>query len=242
LKRASEREKYNKPGLHCRPIERQSIGPNRIAAANGDTRNISRILGYCMVDYLTYYYSTDTVPFRSLSELPDGEAMRIMKELHDQYGDNILFARFADPAQYLNTRRQTEEWVRSSFLIKGGQPVDSHPISMVLGSSKWIENNAPDRKTHGGIRIPLSAFSEGDVSFTFPDSMVSWWLSHDKPGEYFLPEYHGKVFLLSEILAIVRGKGMPEDDWKVEIPKDTGAYIEAQVWNRKILEKYIPGG
>jgi hypothetical protein len=157
-----------------------------------------------------------------------------------QYRDNILFERFSNPAQYLHRRRQTEKWVRLAFIEKGGCPSDAHPISMVLGSSKWIENNVPDRRTHGEIRIPLSPFSDVDISFTFPDSMVSWWLFNDKPAEYFNPEYHGKVFTLSEILSIVGEKGLPEDNWEIKSPKDTGAYIEAQVWNRKLLETYLP--
>ncbi len=195
-----------------------------------------------MVDYLTYYYSTDTVPFRSLSELPDGEAIRIMEDLYRRHKGNILFERFGDPAKYLCHRRETENWVRSSFIGKGGRPVESFPVSMVLGFSKWIERHAPDKKLHAAIRIPLSGLSETDVSFTFPDSMVSRRLSTDKPGEYYLPEYHGKVFTLKEILAVIREKGLPEETWNIKIPKDTGAYIEAQVWNCRMLEKFNPRG
>ena len=188
-----------------------------------------------MIDYLTYYYNVNTAPFRSLSELPDCEAILIMESLYIQYKDNILFERFKDPTQYLHNRRQIENWVRSAFVQKGGQPLESHPISMVLGSSKWIKKNAPDKKTHGEIRIPISTFSERDVSFTFPDSMVSWWLFKDKPPEYYIPEYHGKIFTLTEILSIVGEKGLPEETWEINLPNDTGAYIEAQVWNRKLL-------
>jgi hypothetical protein len=193
-----------------------------------------------MIDFLTHYYTIDTAPFQCLSELPDREAIRVMEALYIQFKKNILFERFKDPEQYLRDRRQTENWVRSAFIAKGGGPSESYPISLVLGSSKWIEINFPDQKTRGEIRIPLSAFSEADVSFTFPDSMVSWWLYHDKPSDYYLPEYHGKVFTLTEIMAIVTEKGLPENTWKIKLPKDTGAYIEAQVWNRKLLEKYVP--
>lgn len=112
-----------------------------------------------------------------------------------------------DPAQYLHDRKQTEQWVREAFIAKGGRPAETYPISMVLGSSKWIKAHAPDPFTHGEIRIPLSAFAEADVSFTYPDSMVSLWLSRDKPIEYYQPDYHGKVFTISEILLIVEERG-----------------------------------
>lgn|GEM_PF-179773 len=192
-----------------------------------------------MIDYLTYYYSTDTIPFRSLSDLPDQEALKVMENLYNQYKENILFERFSNPTQYLQNRRQTENWVRSAFIEKGGHPTDPNPISMVLGSSKWIENNPPNSQIHGEIRIPLSLFSPLDISFTFPDSMVSRWLMNDKAVEYFIPEYHGKVFTVAEILSLVSEHGLPEDHWNMNLPNDTGAYIEAQVWNRKLLEDFI---
>lgn len=191
-----------------------------------------------MVDYLTYYYKMGTEPFQSLSALSDIEAVRIMEELYIQFKDNVLFERFKDPVEYLRNRRQTEQWVRSEFIAKGGHPQETYPISMVLGSSRWIEKNAPDPYTHGAIRIPLSAFTESDLSFTYPDSMVSLWFDKDKPVEYYQPDYHGKIFTLLEILTIVEKKGLPEEGWKINLPKNIGSYIEAQVWNHKSLSGY----
>ena len=97
---------------------------------------------------------------------------------------------------------------------------------------------APDPDAHGEIRIPLSVFTEYDVSFTYPDSMISLWFGREKPKGYYLPDYHGKVFTLSEILSIVGEKGLPEEDWETNLPSDLAPYIEAQVWNHKLLEIY----
>jgi hypothetical protein len=188
-----------------------------------------------MIDYLTHYYSLDKEPFQSLSALPDDEAIKIMETLCDDtpYGE-----RFKDPVQYLKDRKETEQWVREAFIAKGGRPKDKFPIPMVLGSSKWIVDVAPDREKHGEIRIPLSAFTEYDVSFTYPDSMISRWLGRDKPVEYYRAELHGKVFTISEILALVEKKGMPEEDWEIKLPKSLAPYIEAQVWNHGLLDEY----
>jgi hypothetical protein len=192
-----------------------------------------------MVDFLTYYYNKGTPPFRSLSALPDDEAIEIMKTLYGEFAGSILFERFKDPAQYLHNRKQSEQWVREAFIAKGRHPQGTYPISMVLGTSPWVEKYAPGGPdTHGKIRIPLAALQEDDVSFTFPDSMVSHWFGREKPPEYYLPDYHGHVFTLSEILAIVETRGMPEEQWQVNLPPDTGAYIEAQVWNHQLLLDY----
>jgi hypothetical protein len=128
--------------------------------------------------------------------------------------------------------------VRAEFIAKGGQPQDAYPVYMVLGSSPWLVKHSPDADAHVEIRIPLSAFQEGDVSFTYPDSMISLWFARDKPAEYYLSDYHGKIFTRSEILSIIDAHGLPEEDWKTNLPDDLAPYIEAQVWNRKLLLEY----
>lgn len=47
--------------------------------------------GVSMIKYLTHYYKAGTTPFRSLSVLPEKEAIKIMKEL---YVDNSIFSVF----------------------------------------------------------------------------------------------------------------------------------------------------
>lgn len=89
------------------------------------------------------------------------------------------------------------------------------------------------------IQIPISDFKEDDVSFTFIDSMFSFSLGRDKSSEYYQPEYHGKVFSLSEILSIIKEKGSPVEGWWEKLPSDFFLYIEAQVWNHKILMRHL---
>src|SRR5574341_1264007 len=170
-----------------------------------------------MIDYLTHYYRIDNEPFQSLSAMPDEEAIKIMEKLSDDtpYGE-----RFKNPVQYLKDRKDSEQWVREGFIAKGGKPKDKYPIPMVLGSSKGLVGVAPDREKHGEIRIPLSMFTEYDVSFTYPDSMISREFGREKPAEYYQAELNGIVFTLSEILTIVEKKGMPEEDWETNLRKN----------------------
>lgn len=185
-----------------------------------------------MIDYLTHYYSKDNEPFQSLSSLPDKEAIAIMGHL---YEDSPYGERFKNPKRYLKSRKDTEKWVRAEFIKKGGKPTDPYPIPMVLGSSKWLSKAAPDPKKHGEIIVPLSIFMECDISFTYPDSMVSHWFGQDKPAEFYQADLHGIVFTRSEILTIVEEKGLPEVDWETNLPGNLAPYIEAQVWNHDLL-------
>lgn len=194
-----------------------------------------------MIDYLIHAYKIGTEPFRTLSALSDAEALGIMKNLYLE--GSVFWERFENPAQYLQLRRQVEEWLRSEFIAKGGKPQASYPIYMVLGRPVWIETmlDATTLATTTIIEVPLSIFRECDVSFTYPDSMVSFIENYQKNTETYLPEYHGKIFTLCEIRSIVEAQGLPGGTWGMKLAHDLPNYIEAQVWNHEPLLAYKPG-
>jgi hypothetical protein len=195
--------------------------------------------GPAMIDFLIHFYKIGERPFRSLSALSDWDAVKIMQTLYVE--GSVFWERFKDPALYLQQRRQVEEWLRHDFIAKGGKPVEPYPIYMMLGKSKWVLE-APDPvtlATTAEIQLPLSIFKECEVSFTYPDSMISAMLAYEKDPKVYLPEYHGKVFTLSEICSLVEAKGLPGEKWGTDLPSDLANYIEAQVWNRQPLLEYL---
>jgi hypothetical protein len=192
-----------------------------------------------MMIYLTHYHRKGTEPFRSLSALPDAAALRIMEDLYVE--GSVIWDRFKDPCEYLQARRQTEVWLRSEFIARGGVPQDAYPIYMVVGRPKWIERMADEATlaTTTEIHVPLSIFSECDISFTYPDSMVTLLMESQKNPDYYQPGYHGVLFTLPEILAIIQAKGLPDEGWETNVPSSLAHYIEAQVWNRKLLLEFM---
>ncbi len=193
-----------------------------------------------MVDYLTHYYRRGTEPFRSLSDLPDAEALALMAGLYVE--GSVIWERFGDPGGYLRARRLTERWLYAQFVAKGGRPRLRYPIYMVLGSPKWIARMADPGTlaTTAEVRVPLSALTDDDVSFTYPDSMVTLLMAEERDARYYQPDYHGKLFTLTEIREIVRRKGLPDEGWETNVPDTLAHYIEAQVWNREPLLPYLP--
>jgi len=191
-----------------------------------------------MIDCLIHAYKKGAEPFRSLSALSDAEAVRAMKELYVEGA--VIWERFREPADYLRGRRQVEDWLRREFIAKGGRPRADHPIYMVFGRSKWLATML-DPATLASIEeieVPLAAFAAEDLSFTYPDSMVSCMLDKERNPEYYLPDYHGKVFTLSEMRAIVEKNGLPGYGWGDNLPSGLANYIEAQVWNHELLAAY----
>ena len=184
-----------------------------------------------MFEYITHYYHS--VPFRSLSALSRSEAMKVMEELSD---DSPIFERFKEPVQYWENRLEAENWLRNGFKEKGGVPNDKYPIYAVLGTGDWIENYALSEGIDLNLlRIPLSLFSESDISFTLPDSMVSFWIGRDKPEEYYNAKFHGQVFTLSEINEILTADIM--SNLESMIPNGI-PYVEAQIWNHEIAMNF----
>ena len=191
-----------------------------------------------MIDYLVHLYKIGTKPFRTLSMLSEEDAIQIMQGLYME--GSIFWERFKDPAQCLGMRKQIEENLRQAFIAKGGIPREACPIYMALGRSRWMrtELDAVTRATTTEIEVPLSLFQGCDVSFTYPDSMVSFLLASEKEAEYYLPDYYGKIFTLSEICCIIERSGLPGEKWGTKLPSSLPNYIEAQVWNHEPLLKY----
>ena len=191
-----------------------------------------------MVNFLVHLYKIGTEPFQNLSALPDEEALQIMADLYME--GSVFWERFENPREYWQYRKEIEQWLYKAFVAKGGKPQMPYPIYMILGQAKWGERkmDAATQAMTRAIQVPLSIFEEGDISFTYPDSMVSWMLEQEKNPAHYQPDYHGKVFTRSEILAIVEEKGLPEAGWETNVPDHLAHYIEAQVWNHDILLEY----
>ncbi|MDQ6418009.1 hypothetical protein RB620_01035 [Paenibacillus sp. LHD-117] len=186
-----------------------------------------------MVEYITHYYKS--VPFRSLSALTKSEALKLMRELFD---DTPFFERFKEPDRYWENRMDAENWLRSKFIEKGGKPKEIYPYYSVFGSSDWIENFSLSAGIEiEKIQIPISIFDEGDLSFTLPDSMVSYWIGRDKPEAYYHPSYHGQVFTLADVRTIITVELM--SNLESMHPAGTIPYVEAQIWNHEIAQKYF---
>jgi hypothetical protein len=191
------------------------------------------------VDFLLHIFKKGDRPFRSLSALPDAEAVSIMQGLYVK--GSVFWERFQDPLGYLSARRRVEQLLFDGFCAKSGRPQQRYPIYLVLGRPRWMARAADPVSiaTTDEIQVPLDVLEECDVSFTYPDSMVSALMVAEKNPLYYEPEYHGKVFALKEIAAIVAEKGLPGEGWETRMPSHFAHYIEAQVWNAAALEDYL---
>jgi hypothetical protein len=178
-------------------------------------------------DYkLIHYHHQDEPPFQNLSALTTIEALAVIERLRPRSG--AVYRRFADPEAYLQQRRSTERWLRQEFVQQGGKPQSAYPHYFVVGRSTWIE--AGFEGEYRLVELPIGAFPAKAVSFTYTDSMISDWLRSQTDQVFYQPEYHGRVFGLSEIGCIIDKFGLPGEAWRSEPNRRYDLFIEAQVW------------
>jgi hypothetical protein len=177
--------------------------------------------------FLTHYYDRADRPFQSLSALSDRHALKTISNLQQRNG--LVYRRFKNPENYLKFRHETETWLRNEFIDKGGNPASIYPYYFVINRSIWIEEGY--NRNFNKLEIPISDFDPQQISFTYPDSIVSYWLKTQIDKDYYQPEYHGQVFLLDEILKLVDRFGIPDREWQTQSHRKYDLFIEAQVWN-----------
>ena len=178
-------------------------------------------------DYLTRYYQKGEYPFMSLNDLPFEEANRV-KLTHCKKNRIGLFYAQDD---YLIHRRKIEKWLYNELIRLGGKPKSDVPVYMTLGESPEGEFDirADIQKNAEEIRIPVKEIDLSAVTFTYPDSMYE-----------FVQDANGNVITgrrtntprvyMYEDLPLVIHKYRVYDDYRFN--------IEAQVWNREMLQKY----
>jgi hypothetical protein len=181
--------------------------------------------------YLYRYFKVGTNPFKTISDLCDDEIILFMRE---NFPGHEWF--HAHPEKRIANRRQIEAWLFDRFIVAGGEPKTTHPCYFTLGKSAFLrERGSYDAE----IEIPLDLFSTENISFTYPDSFFSVWLSRNKDHELYNQELNGRIFRLEEVLNLVTENKIPEN---VQIDTAYGYkfefYIEAQVWDWDILNKY----
>lgn len=175
---------------------------------------------------LTHYYHRNEQPFQTLSSLSEDDAIRIMANLSERHG--AVYSRFRDPKKYWQKRLKTESWLRKEFIKKGGITISPHPIYFVVERATWIEEGFNGESNM--IQIPLTNFDSKQISFTYSDSMVSYWLKSQTHQEFLCSKYHGQVFTLSEICQITDEFGIPEEEWRTDASRKHDLFIEAQIW------------
>lgn len=175
--------------------------------------------------FLTRYYVEGDFPFNSLNDYPFEKANEIKK---NHCRRNNIGGFYAED-DYLLERRKIEQWIYQRLIEKGGNPRDDIPVYMTLGESPKGEYDirADIQRNAAEISIPINEIDLSAVTFTFPDSMYKFILDEDGVIVGGERTNTPDVYLYHELKSVINRYLTDEH------------YIEAQVWNRKMLNKFL---
>ncbi|SFK82082.1 hypothetical protein SAMN03159341_101728 [Paenibacillus sp. 1_12] len=174
--------------------------------------------------YLYHYYESELGPFKNLSEQPPEEANEIMTKLKQE---GLVFASKRSD-DYMLIRRDLEEKAKMMFVHKGGKPTKNFPHYMTLGPCTWIKQWYKEGKE---LQINLNDFEPDIISFTYGDLFPTMRYKDGKP-------YREKLYRIEEMAEIIEQYGMPQE-WNRDGSKGPERYIEVQVWDDKVINKYL---
>lgn len=181
--------------------------------------------------YITHYYEEERGPLKSVSILEKDAAREVIRQITAR---NEGFSNNRPPA-YIDWRMDVENWLREEFINKGGVPKRKHPHYFILGECDWLLSWY---KNGRALKKELKNMDPSQLTFTYPDSMVSFQLHQFhvlKNNPIFKEsdhrEYHGKVFLFNELQSTVEKYGLPKAELIDGKPVNSEMYIEVQIWD-----------
>lgn len=183
---------------------------------------------YSLPDVITHNYDPDRGAFRNICDLPEGEAEAILSEIRNTVRSSLK-------QSYLSRRLRTERWLYAERTRKCGKPYLKHPIYFFLGD--FADGRDPARPE--SLVLPLASLPPEVLTFTYPDSMASLPLATKAMHSDDRKPYHGQVFTLAEIKAVIAQFGMPPRHGVTATPKVYDRFIEVQVWDDRPLRQFL---
>lgn len=180
-------------------------------------------------EFLFHYYEIDHGAFRNITEYGYEKAKNIQRQILKGWNSKR-------PANYIDLRFSLETRIKEQFILKGGRPGRNDPFYFTLGECDWAKSWYVNP---GVIKIPLADFQPDHISFTYPDSMVSFQFYDEPKLATYRKDCNGQVFLLSEIKDLIHEYGLPSEEKSHAVEEcKYDKYIEAQVWDDAVINQY----
>lgn len=180
-------------------------------------------------EFLYHYYEMEQGPFLNITQNQFDEAKNIQNNISVGFNSQR-------PPNYIELRFALEKRLKEGFIAKGGKPKRNDPFYFTLGACEWMKSCY---KNPGVVKIPLTNIKSEQVSFTYPDSMVSFQFFDEPKLAKYRKACNGQVYLLNEMKELLNQYGVPSEDKSHSQEKHKyDKYVEVQVWDDFIINKY----
>ena len=116
-----------------------------------------------------------------------------------------------------------------------GRTPRERPIYFFLGNFA----DGKDRSRPCSLVMPLAALPRSAVTFTIPDSMASYPIGSLEEHQSERQPYHGKVFSLEEVGAVIAEFGMPDASRAADRGRRHDRFVEVQVWDDRLIFEFM---
>jgi hypothetical protein len=180
---------------------------------------------------VTHNYDPRRGAFRNICDLPGAEAQAILTQIRSS-GQRKL------KDNYLHRRLATEAWLIAERAKRLCRTRLNRAIYFFLGDfADGMDGSRPE-----SFIMQLAEFSPNTVTFTYSDSMASFATGTEAKHMADRREYHGRVFVLDEIIDLVDRFGLPGDRWKTDHSLRYDKFVEVQVWDDKPIRRTLARG
>jgi len=181
-------------------------------------------------EIITHNYDAARGIGKNICHLSDAAAERFLDEIRAIGGRRIR-------PNYLRRRRHVEDWLIAERRKKLGMTPLDRPIYFFLGDFA----DGKDLSRPHSLVMKLSAFRPDSLTFTYPDSMASLPLGTREEHLACRQAYHGHVFTLSEIKAVMAKFGLRADRLNDDARLAYDKFIEVQVWDDAPIRRFLSG-
>lgn len=181
--------------------------------------------------YITHYYERANGPLLNITDLNNAKAELLLEQIRK--GDTFNSKRDKD---YQEKRIRLEKRMKDEFMCIGGKPQRNNPYYFVLGKCPWMQEWYHDTAE---IQLEWKDLPSECISFSYPDSMVSFEIVENAALRKYLKPFHGKLYRKDQIEEIVKEYGLPGELWKKNDVYFFDRCIEVQIWDDAILAQFL---
>jgi len=178
-------------------------------------------------EIVTHNFDPARGAFRNLCDLSHAEAQAVLDDISHSGLRSIK-------PDYLERRLRTEDWLLQESRRKLGLLPLERPVYFFLGD--MADGLDPSRPR--SIVIPINSLPAEALTFTFPDSMASLPIATREELAVYRKPYHGQVFTLDEIAAVVAEFGLP-DPRSGDPARRFDRFIEVQLWDDQPVRRLV---
>jgi len=173
------------------------------------------------------HYFDGGEPWRSISDLPEDEALAINAKTGKKSGVCSVTGK----EKYYQDRLQVEAWDRTQHINRGGCVDSLNPVYAILSDVE-----IPEKPYRPGncIAIPAEHIPVEFLSLTFGDSFPNYFLSRERDKTMASPHLWGRSYSPKDLIDVLADRPLCQDWLPEKYSGKNSFYVEVRIYTRNL--------